>query len=436
MAAHLKKYTQNETKSLLLYRQVCKNPEIQEQYTLFHESPEEKGNLETRHSFISPFKAQKGYFRVVGSVHGLICLSDDLFGYTYLVLLWNPLVHKYIKLPIPTVTYHVNGAYISILGSGYDSRKCDHKVVRVVYVRDKVGLDTTPPLVELYSVHDGFWRSVSSDCLVDHCICDRWWSQCFLNGSIHWVGWRRNGVTSVFESNCLLLFDIKGEKFTRMKLPEALVKVCTLDLRVSEYRGRLSVLHAVMSGGIIEGVITRCEIWVKTEYNVGSSWSRTVSIEVDANMDLGWVQCLRKNGEVLAFTKGGRELVSYDLDTKQTKKLGFHGCWLTWFTGTYTESLILLDKKSGVQTYGEAGKCRKSFIYRFLRDGNHSLEEVEADKSCEDENGDRGPYGLSTGDDKIFYKPDKFLLMEQFMKFDRFRDFESLLSIAGAYGFC
>lgn len=75
----------------------------------------------------------------------------------------------------------------------------------------------------------------------------------------------------------------------RMKLFEVFVKVCIFDFRVLEYRGRLSVLYVVMSGGIIEGVIIRCEIWVKIEYNVGSLWSRIVSIEVDANMDLGWV---------------------------------------------------------------------------------------------------------------------------------------------------
>lgn len=112
---------------------------------------------------------------MVGLVYGLICLLDDLFGYIYLVFLWNFLVYKYIKFFIFMVIYYVNGVYIFILGFGYDFRKCDYKVVRVVYVRDKVGLDIILLLVELYFVYDGFWRSVFFDCLVDYCICDRWW---------------------------------------------------------------------------------------------------------------------------------------------------------------------------------------------------------------------------------------------------------------------
>ncbi|KAH9620138.1 hypothetical protein KSS87_008103 [Heliosperma pusillum] len=415
VTAHLKYYSQNAGNRLLMYRRFSNPPEKQEQYTLFLDSGEAKegDNLGVHHTFTCPFMAMKsGYhFRVVGSVNGLVCLSDDLFGYTYVVVLWNPLIHKYIKLPVPLATYQVSvGAYISMLGFGYDSKTGDHKVVRLVYIRDANYLDTTPPKVELYSIQERRWRWVSADYLVDICVCDIKWSQCFLNGNIHWVAWERDAKTKVFERNWLLLFDVEGERFKKMKLPERLHKVNTLNLAVCDHDGKLSVIFSQLNGGFTGQEMDRCEIWVKREYNVGTSWCQMISLDLGSNIGLGWVQCLRKSGEVLGFTRKGT-LVSYNPSTKQSRRLpGFRGRWRSWSTCGFTESLVLLDKKHGVGTYKEAGgRMKKRFTYGFDINSHAQIineEEVEVDIRDEDDI-----------NDNIYYHGG-VLIYETLMKFE------------------
>ncbi|KAH9620137.1 hypothetical protein KSS87_008102 [Heliosperma pusillum] len=368
ITAHMKYYSQNAANRLLMYRQFSNPPEKQEQYSLFLDSGEVKEgtNLDVHHNFVCPFTATKsGYhFRVVGSVNGLICLSDDLFGYTYAVLLWNPLIHKYITLPVPLATYQGSvGAYISMLGFGYDSKRGDHKVVRLVYIQDNKHLDTTPPKVELYSVQEKRWRWVPADYLVDICVCDIKWSQVFLNGNIHWVAWERDANTQKFERNWLLLFDVESERFKKMKLPERLKKVNTLNLSVCDHDGKLSVLYSELKGGFSGKEMEKCEIWVKKGYHVGSSWCQVISLDLGSNIGLGWVQCLRNSGEVLGFAKNGA-LMSYNPSMKQDKALGFRGRWRSWFTCGFAESLVFLDNKDGVQTYKEGGgRMKKRFSY-------------------------------------------------------------------------
>ena len=232
-------------------------------------------------------------------------------------------------------------------------------MVRVTYLcNTQQGVDKTPPIVELYSVQEQNWRSVCADYVIDICISDFWWSQCFLNGAVHWVAWQRDSKTLVFDRNCLLLFDVEKERFKKIKLPHVLDKELNLNLCVSEYCGKLSLMDSVLKGGILGNGMSHCDIWVKGEYNVGSSWCKLVSIDLNSRLGLSWVQCLRKNGHVLGFNKEG-DLFSYDPVMKQIKRVGLSGLWHSWFTCSYTESLILLDNKNGFGSYGEAGQRMK-----------------------------------------------------------------------------
>ncbi|XP_021748941.1 F-box/kelch-repeat protein At3g23880-like [Chenopodium quinoa] len=429
VAAHTENSSQVEGNSLLLYRQFTNAPKKNEEYMFMLDSSQKESDLEPCYTLTCPFVIGEvgNYFRVVGTVNGLICLSDDLFGYTYLTILWNPLLRKYIRLPVPRVNYVVKGAHISSFGFGYDTRKASHKVVRISYMREKNAMyDVTPPTVELYSVKEGRWRYVPADSLVNICICDYWWSQCFLNGAVHWVAWERDASNLAFSRNWFLIFDVEEEKFKKMKLPDALAKVCTLDLSVAEYCSKLSVLHSVLKGGAVGNEMERCEIWVKGEYTVGSSWSKVVSIDINSSAGLGWVQCLRKNGDVLGFSKKG-ELVSYDPLMERTKGLGVRGCWRSWFTCSFTESLILLDRKKGVGTYDKTGGKKKKFKTVFSN-GMLDMEEIEVDGSSV------GEKDQSSGQCNSVYHQGKFVLLEQLSKFDGTsitRDPSEYMSMAG-----
>ena len=169
----------------LLIRHFTDSPKKEHYFLhLNHES------LDIHQTLKSPLEPRKNlYPRIVGTVHGLICLSDDIFGYTYRIMLWNPLVRKSIELPTPNVTFNEVGPYMFTLGFGFDAKKNYYKVVRLVYVQGDIGddrFDYLPPKVEVFSVKEKGWRMVSGEGL-ECCFVEAMWTQCFLNGRVHWT---------------------------------------------------------------------------------------------------------------------------------------------------------------------------------------------------------------------------------------------------------
>ncbi|XVF52491.1 hypothetical protein PTKIN_Ptkin05aG0022600 [Pterospermum kingtungense] len=317
------------------------------------------GSLDIFQTLKSPLKPTTNvYPRVVGTVHGLICLSDDLFVYTYRIVLWNPSVRKYIELPRPNITDDEVGPHMFALGFGFDAKKNDYKVVRLVYVHG-VGVDIFPPKVEVFSVVEKGWRMLSGEGLECSFLETRW-TQCFLNGRVHWIVYEKK-MGSV--KNWVLLFDMEDEKFRKMKLPESLVDVNPLKLFISVSRGMLTVFEYYLG----EARNRCCNIWVRTEYGDVKSWSKLYSVDVLG--EAGRVYGLTANGEVfLAMSDGGGgfqsyaefqdlvevrrgELVLYDPKNRQTKVVQPHGVVDTFFVGDYTESLVLLNKEMGAISY-------------------------------------------------------------------------------------
>ncbi|TKY68484.1 F-box protein [Spatholobus suberectus] len=114
-----------------------------------------------RYSFESfPIRGRLLYFHPVSTINGVICLSD----YTDFVILWNPFIQKRSQLPISMYTFRkLCHPYMFFVGFGFDSKRNDFKVVRIVYHE---GWDTrvfvAPRLVELYSLNEGAWRTIDA----------------------------------------------------------------------------------------------------------------------------------------------------------------------------------------------------------------------------------------------------------------------------------
>ncbi|KAK9714949.1 hypothetical protein RND81_06G132500 [Saponaria officinalis] len=304
---------------------------------------------QTKKTFICPFKTKSGLqFRMVGSVNGVIFLSDDYFGNTYTYILWNPLVNCFIQLPKPRVCFKAIGPYMNVFGVGYDCLRDDYKVIRVVYPQRNDGLDETPPLAELYSVKDGKWRSVSAE-NVGFCTIDLDWSVCFLRGSVHWVAYERFGVEKEWshKSNLLLLFNVEKERFQIMRLPLELRDVCLSSLMVSECQGMLCVTHCVLVDNMLTGELVEFNLWVKKEYNQLSSWSKFVSVDVHGRLHK-FVH-LRKNGELIVSSKDN-ELLSYDPETKNAVVLA-QGCPSLYDACSFVETLAFLNKDCKKKSY-------------------------------------------------------------------------------------
>ncbi|XP_059629864.1 F-box protein CPR1-like [Cornus florida] len=91
--------------------------------------------------------------RIIGSCHGLLCLSEDLHSYKEKLFLWNLSIQKRMDLPPLRVTSRSHGRHMHSIGFGFDSVTDDYKVVRIVYIAD-MGFGN-PPEVDIFSLSTG-----------------------------------------------------------------------------------------------------------------------------------------------------------------------------------------------------------------------------------------------------------------------------------------
>ncbi|OMP07501.1 hypothetical protein COLO4_07286 [Corchorus olitorius] len=298
-------------------------------------------SLDTCQAIKSPLKPRKNlYPRVVGTVHGLICLSDDLFGYTGRILLWNPLVRRSMELPTPNVTYKDVGPYTFILGFGFDAKKNDYKVVRLLYPQGDLG--------------------------------DR---------RVHWIAYEKN--TSGGGRNWVVLFDMEDEKFRKMKIPQLVDSANPMNVFISVTRGVLTVCNYYS----LVADDRYCDIWEKTQYGDVKSWTKLYTVGIDVLGRAGRVVGLTGNDELLiaADDHGGSEtemggfsgflssfevrsgnLVLYDPKSRQTNLVVQpQGVIDAFFAGEYIESLVFLNKESGATSY-EGAKMEEKGKFRMI----------------------------------------------------------------------
>ncbi|XP_059668804.1 F-box protein CPR1-like [Cornus florida] len=340
----------NNNNSHLLIRYFSLNPSSQERYSVHFDT---QTTLDHYTEFNCPFKTRsKTFFRLVGTCNGLICLSDDQFGYTYTLIIWNPAIRRCVSLPRPRVCFDVYGPYMFALGFGIDSRTNDHKLVRLAWLQNRVGSwDTSkgvtrllyaggeegylpPPEVEVFSLSTGSWKTVNADAppykMIDH-FC----SAVFLKGSLHWLAHKRMDDSNRSYHSAILAFDIGREVFDDMILPKRLASKFPLNLTIGMFEETLAVFHYDDWN-----LTKRCAVWVMEQFGVAESWRKQFTVEIQEG--IGAALGFRKNGEMI-LVKGNDEVVLYDPGSKAFNSLGIHSNRDSVFVGTYAESLVLLD---------------------------------------------------------------------------------------------
>ncbi|KAA8526247.1 hypothetical protein F0562_008550 [Nyssa sinensis] len=204
-----------------------------------------------------PFKSRSGNFlRVVGSCNGLICLSDDHFGYTYTLIVWNPAIQRCVALPKPRVCFDVCGPYMFALGFGFDPKTNDYKVVRMVYPQNKMGSwdasagpeallfggqggYVASPEVEVFSLSTGSWKTIDAG-VPEHNMIEYFWSSAVVNENIHWLAYNRREDCNRSYHNTIISFDVYDNR------------------AVSEC----------------------CSVWVMRQYGVAESWSKQFKVNL------------------------------------------------------------------------------------------------------------------------------------------------------------
>ncbi|KAI3457245.1 hypothetical protein Pfo_013908 [Paulownia fortunei] len=281
-----------------------------------------------------PFKSQIGYFRIVGSCDGLVCLSDDFFANSWQpVILWNPSVRNHIVLPKTII--NPKEPHIFVLGFGVASHV--YKIVRLVYCRkpDDFGF-SVPPQVEIFSLKTGTWRRVRRVNFRLR-ILEFMWCQAFLNGVVHWLAYEPINDNSSRSS--ILAFQVGDEIFREVMLPDELAREAVTTMCIFVIEESLGVIKYDGEAGN-----ESCDVWMMEECGVKESWTKLYRIDLFEGIEK--VVAFWKSGEALLALQG-LELVAYNPDTRQTNDLGIYGTTRSFYIDYYVESLLLLRGHSG-----------------------------------------------------------------------------------------
>ncbi|CAL5406765.1 unnamed protein product [Camellia sinensis] len=259
----------------------------------------------------------KYYFRIVGSCSGLLCLTDDCFGYQYHHSL-EPFDSPLSPFMCPMLPLNQLSllCVISYLGSENGFR--------------------VSPIVEIYALGERSWRDF--DGVVPRFgLVNYFWSQAYLNGKVHWVSYKL--IDPVTRGRFVLFFYLGNEVFREIELPLSLVHQFPRNMLTAIVGESLSALQ-------YDSLIysKSCTLWVMKKYGVVGSWSKQYTIDLDGRLVL--TLGLRKNGEMLLGM--GRELVSYDFESQEITNLGVYGSKDAFWVDNYMKSLVLLEEGTQV----------------------------------------------------------------------------------------
>ncbi|OMP01383.1 hypothetical protein COLO4_11920 [Corchorus olitorius] len=230
-------------------------------------------------NFPITFKSCSGLVKVVGSIHGLICLCDfkrevrDSLVYGSKIFLYNPSIRQQKLLPVSNFTRpkkkDVRVGSVA-LGFGYDELNDDYKVVRVASLRFNVGGEKIfENQAEVYSLKMDSWKEVGlKDCVNLDFLQD----QACVGGAIHWLASKREG-RFMNKYNLVVCFDVSTEEFRWFQLPDCVVSVGEHRLRrIFEHKNSLCLINISWVD-----YFYYFHIWVMKKYEVHESWTKLTS---------------------------------------------------------------------------------------------------------------------------------------------------------------
>ncbi|KAI9109325.1 hypothetical protein K1719_019669 [Acacia pycnantha] len=305
-------------------------------------------NKQTNHSFLErlPFShlfQQNRWAVFVSTCNGLVCLADCYSPLDYeTILIWNPLLRKYLVLPKPIKTCKERERleYSVCCGFGFDSRNNDYKVVRLMnHWRTQ---DT--PHVEVYSLVSRSWRSITVRVPQFFLRSYNRLRTSFVNGAVHWVVSRRrsDGLDDTF----ILSFDVTEETFQELTLPR----------QPGESEWIHSILLVVEGGHSLAIMNHRYanqqlffNIWVMKEYGIAESWTELFKFDHSHYGGISDILSLTRSGKVV-MDLVTRAIVLVDPIKELVEPL-VHPAYCTTYVGSYVESLFFINKEPGVLSF-------------------------------------------------------------------------------------
>ncbi|XP_059629937.1 F-box protein At3g07870-like [Cornus florida] len=305
-----------------------------------------------------PLNSNNPSLRIIGICNGVVCLYSSfsrLVDWKELYL-WNPSIRKTMALPPLQDPFRSHSPLMHRIGFGYDALTDDYKVVRIVYLYERITNGVrSPPEVDIFSLSTGTWRNISHLGL-PHIIDES--PQAYVNGAAHWLTHWINSV------KLIVSFHMGDEVFGEIMVPGCIFVEeengfnKKSNVRVVKFQESLSLIV----GCNFKYNSSTLNIWVMKEYGISESWSKRFRIDWSGGRVSSVADFTRK-GEVLFGTERGW-LVAYDVEAKRHTKSRYlvaydqiwngHGdlwsrnCWPidSFVADAYTESVVLLRTKA------------------------------------------------------------------------------------------
>uniref|UniRef100_A0A1U7WG31 F-box protein CPR30-like n=2 Tax=Nicotiana sylvestris TaxID=4096 RepID=A0A1U7WG31_NICSY len=257
----------------------------------------------------------KGYFSIVGSVNGLICLRTGPNN----LLLWNPSMRK---LKNCTAFIAAPKGVFYLWGFGYDEVHDDYKVVRMFYAVN--GGNSCDVNVEIYSLKSDSCKEIDGfQCGKIHSCLGK-----LVNGKLHWI---TSGAHPGSNDGDIIFIDLADEKWGMLEQP------CHGE---GEFYFKLGVLGSDLS--IFRTYQSAwADVWVMKEYGVKESWAKIYTIKFDEDFPKrvrSPLFCKSNKGEIL-LALGSRFMI-YNPKANSLQYPKISESYFSFSNGIYVESLV------------------------------------------------------------------------------------------------
>ena len=284
----------------------------------------------------------------MGSCNGILCFTDFIASRSKDVILWNPSIRKFKRLPNICLTQLSNEA----LGFGYDSRNNDYKVVRF---SSTIAKPKPPPEVEVYSLSSDSWKRIELGISWRPNIITYGFNGIlaypFVSGHLHWMVEMLEGGAQEgrFFTSMILSFDVNSEKFKELPVPDD--EGNCISKSVMSFKEKLAMIK--FESCVPPHSMLLCSIWLMREYSVFDSWNKLCVVPVESFLNfIGFTKygllLVRKRSELVSTNSElERKDKSFliDPETLHEKEISYIGNQVNnpLDIAAYMENLTLLD---------------------------------------------------------------------------------------------
>ncbi|KAF8030251.1 hypothetical protein BT93_E2639 [Corymbia citriodora subsp. variegata] len=275
-----------------------------------------------------PLMCYSDQIRVLGSCNGLLCISNAADD----VVVWNPSTRKHKFLPYSAVEVRRSSVFsVCVYGFGYDDNKDDYVLLRLVQL-------VTEPIeseVSIYSLKDNAWRRLPD---MPYSLVYPRKMGVFVCRHLHWIMTQELVSDS---ANLLVAFDFRFENFKVVDQPKLIDN--KLDMDVAVLGGCLCLSINDNNMGV--------DVWIMKEYGLKESWNKLFSIpHSEVARPLGFVRPLAysPNGRQVLVRQDSKNLVWYDLDRKDIRRVDVDGMPSSFEAEICLRSLVSVDDYGGI----------------------------------------------------------------------------------------